>query len=556
MPRLARTLPVAWTAILVLVLTWPMWTSPGYGLARDMVFTPRYPFGPSTFGVGSELPRAVPLDAVLATLTSVVDGQVAFRVLVFAVLFMIGWGASRILPDSPVVARCAAASVALWNPYVVERLALGQWALLSALAGLVWLWPAWQSALRGDRQAWPVVVAGSVFGSLTPTGGVLVTLSAIAAILTKPSRPALPIAALAGLAQIPWLLPSLLGAHAASGDPSGVVAFAARAERPGGVWPTLLAGGGTWSPFIVPESSQTNAGHLVLLFFAVVLALGAVPGARHYPGMLVAALVCLPIAGLVHLPGGESLLRWAIVEIPGAGLLRDGQKWVLPWVVLVIAGTAVAMRTVHAWLVRRAGDFVWIGIGLVVLLPVLLIPDAPARTWAATNPVEYPTDLRQAVSMIDSQGGGAVVTLPLVSYRRFEWGNHLSAADPVARWSSTEVIVSDQLMTSAGALDGESERVRAVATALAGGDPSLELRRLGVRWILQYLDTDPPPTPLPARGLELVHSGPHVRVFEVSGPIVSVPRPVPLWAWAGYVGWLSAGLLGVLMILARRLRRR
>ena len=155
-----------------------MWTEGGYGLARDLVFTPRAPWTLDAIGMGTTLPRAVPLDAVLAGLTSVVDGAVVFRVAVAGVLLLAGAGAHRLLggrccPATSVAVRCVVAVAAVWNPYVVERLALGQWSLLAGVRRVVVAAARRTAACsRGTASAWFAVVAAATWlGSLTPTGG-------------------------------------------------------------------------------------------------------------------------------------------------------------------------------------------------------------------------------------------------------------------------------------------------------------------------------------------------------------------------------------------------
>ncbi len=168
--------PDALAAVTTIALTWPLWHTSGYGLSRDLVFTPRHPWNLDALGMGTAVPRAVPLDAVLALVTSVVDGQVAFRVLVAGVLLLAAAGAHRMLSDLPVVARSVVAVAAVWNPYVVERLALGQWALLAAYAALWWLVPALRRAVAGERAGWLAVVGWVWLGSLTPSGGAMLVL--------------------------------------------------------------------------------------------------------------------------------------------------------------------------------------------------------------------------------------------------------------------------------------------------------------------------------------------------------------------------------------------
>ena len=49
----------------------------------------------------------------------------------------------------------------------------------------------------------------------------------------------------------------------------------------------------------------------------------------------------LGLAALLALPLGQDALRWAVAELPGAGLLRDGQKWLAPTATLSASGVEV-----------------------------------------------------------------------------------------------------------------------------------------------------------------------------------------------------------------------
>src|SRR5206468_1421995 len=88
-----------------------------------------------------------------------------------------GLGVAAVLRRQPVAARLAAATAAVWNPYVVERLALGQWALLWSYAALPWLIVT-ITAVRG--RAGLAARAGTLAAaSITPTGGVIAAVSAV-----------------------------------------------------------------------------------------------------------------------------------------------------------------------------------------------------------------------------------------------------------------------------------------------------------------------------------------------------------------------------------------
>ncbi|MDQ2749164.1 MAG: hypothetical protein M3Y44_06525, partial [Actinomycetota bacterium] len=128
----------AWAAVLAAVLLWPI-TRAGYLLGHDMVFTPRQPLDLASIGVSTASPRAVPLDALVALAERVLDGAVVGRLAVIVPLVAVGVGAAALLGSRSLSARLASCTLAIWNPFVVERLALGQWALLWAYAALPWL---------------------------------------------------------------------------------------------------------------------------------------------------------------------------------------------------------------------------------------------------------------------------------------------------------------------------------------------------------------------------------------------------------------------------------
>ena len=75
-------------------------------------------------------------------------------------------------------------------------------------------------------------------------------------------------------AQLPWLLPTILGDAGLISDPRGIAAFAARAERPGGAVWSLLGLGGIWDASSAPPSRAGAFGHASSLLVVAGLALG------------------------------------------------------------------------------------------------------------------------------------------------------------------------------------------------------------------------------------------------------------------------------------------
>jgi len=136
--RIARSgIGWSWAAqLLVPLLTgWLLWPQrqAGYGLGHDMVFTPHQPLNVGSIGLGSASPRAVPLDALVALAGRLFGGQLTGRIALAVPLLLAGWGMIRLVRacgGCRLPALLLAGGGAVWNPFAVERLALGQWALL------------------------------------------------------------------------------------------------------------------------------------------------------------------------------------------------------------------------------------------------------------------------------------------------------------------------------------------------------------------------------------------------------------------------------------------
>lgn len=522
-----------WAVLLVAVLCWPMLSSGGYGLARDMVFVPSHGLGWDSIGLGEVPARAVPLDALLGVLSLVLDGAVLFRFCVFGTLLAVGWGAHRLLSGRHWTARALAATLAIWNPYVVERIGMGQWALLVAYAASWWLLPAVRDWVRdGTGRALGVAAAAVLLSSVTPTGGLLALLL-VGTVAGSTSRRGSSTGAprrlvtivLVGVgAQLPWVLPSLLGTSGLTSDSHGVAAFAARGEGPLGVWASVLRGGGIWNVHVVPASASGVLGVVGTLACLVALVVGLRGARRELPGLLPAAAVALVVALLAHLPGGTSVLEWAMANLPGAGLVRDAQKWLMPFVVLLVLCAGVALDAATRRARTSVPDLAWL-LAAVVLLPLMVLPDAGSVTRAALRPVHYPHELGVALDHVARHGDGALVTLPWGSYRSFSWGNDLSAADPVTKWSDNTVVADDRLRLPEMVLDGESRLAAEIGRALGGppGQLDEELARLGVRWVLTYSGTDSVVPPLP--GLRVVKQGKQVSLLEVRGTVTPQGSP-------------------------------
>lgn len=550
----------AWPLLLAVVLCWPLLTGGGHPLARDLVFAPRPPWTDATLGLGDAAPRAVPLDALVSLASVAVDGRVLATVALPLVLALAGWGVHRALGSLGTVARLAAAGFAVWNPFVVERLALGQWALLAGYAALPWLAMATTRWRRDGRLVDLAAVAcWLAVASITPTGGLIAAVTVLV-LGAETVRRTLPLAGIAAVLQLPWVLPGLVGSAGLTSDPEGVAAFAARAEGPGGVVVSVLGLGGIWDGLSVPASRETWWA-TVAAVVAVVVVVVAVPRlARAWGRGVTGRTVGLAVGGLLLAllsswgPGAD-LVRWIVETVPGGGLLRDSQKYAAGWAVLVACCVGVVTDLAVA-ATRRAGPELGVPLVLTVLLtPLLLLPDATRVTWPTVTPVDWPDSVTGLDALLDDLAGdegaeAAVATLPWRSYRLFDWGTGLTSSDPALRLLDRPVVVADELTVGEVVVSGESSLAASLGRALATSSPADALAATGISWVVVYRD-DPEADELDLTGLELEAESPELAVYRVS---TASGAPVPVTGsarWTVIAGNLLAALLVMFAAVTR-----
>jgi hypothetical protein len=519
-----------------------------------MVFVPHLDLGRDALGLGDALPRAVPVDAVVALLSSVVPGQVLQKLVLLATLVAAGLGAARLTPTPSTGLRAVAATAYVWNPYVAERLVLGHWALLVAYAVLPWLALSVADVRAGERGAAPRAVLLGAVAAITPTGGLLAVL-VVLPMLLWPGVRRRGLVAVGGFCAValnaPWWLPGLLHGGSPAGEGgvrAGVEAFAARGENALGPVGSLLGLGGVWNAQVVPDSRGTMLGVLATLIFLGLAALG-VRDLRSrlappiFGGLLVASCAGLLLAVLSALPGGTDLLTWLVGWVPGGGLLRDGQKWLAPYAVLLAPAVALGVGRL-AGRVREAD--------LARLVPlaatVLLLACLPDLAWGAAGrlrAVDYPGEWSQVRSNViearDHGLRGDVVVLPWSTFRSFAWNGDRTVLDPAPRWFPGSVVSSDDLAVSrsGGALvvPGEGERAAAARAALSSGHPGAALGRLGIGWVL--IERDQPPDGIPVPAGDVVHDGRTLRLIQLADAAPAAR------SWPGYAPWVVGADAGV-----------
>lgn len=547
--------PLLWSALLsVLLLGGAL--GPGHVLSYDMVWVPDLRLGADALGLGTALPRAVPSDAVVGVFDEALGGVVLQKLVLLLPLVAAGSGAAALVGPGA-VARLVAVSVAIWNPFVVERLAIGHWPVLVGYGVLPWVLLAGAEWRRSGvlPARLPVLL---VLGSLSASTGIVTAVAACAGAATRERRRWLALASLFLLANLPWLASGLLHAGSATSSADGADVFAPSGE---GLLPGPLAFitlGGIWNAQVVlPTRSGALAVALTVVLVALAV-LGARRGWSQVPAGLGRPLLWCWVIGLGltvatwALPG---VTGWLASTVPGAGLLRDGSRMLA----LAAPLTAVLAGRGAEALVHTLPDvFSRSMIALAcVLVPVALMPDAALGLSGRVAAVDYPEPYADLAGELRSLPPGDVVLLPFQSYRAPSWNNDgRPVLAPLGRYLPRRVVVEDRLVVDGRPLAGEDPRAAEVRRALEAPDERLRaagLRDAGIRYVLvEQL----PGVDVPDVEGDVIRQLDGLTLIDL-GPASTQPHPPVAWvvvmtlAWAGFTGLLALGLARAVLLRQR-----
>ena len=486
--RTLRWVVPGYALLLALAVTAPL-LAPGYLLLRDAVSTPRSYFSDAALGLSESAPRALPQDFLIAALTPVFDGGVLVKALLIAGIVLAGWGAGRLaellVPDAGMPGQLVAATVAVWNPYVAERLLQGHWSLLVGYGCLPWVAAAVVRLRGGGTVAGgAALVFWIALAGLTPTGLLLALVVGLVCVAVPGGGVsrlwcAGGVLVTAVLAASPWLVASALGDGLGSSPSPGVMAFAARAEPGLGTLGSLAGLGGIWNAEAVPSSRTTPLALVATLVLLAVVAIGVPTVLRRrsvLPLLVLAAVgVLLPAAAATG--PGLAVLRHVVEAVPAVGILRDGQKWVaLAMPGYAVAGAA-AMVTVRGRLRPGAAAVV----AVVALIAVL--PDLAFGVGGKVTSVRYPPGWAAVATLIDA-APSEVAVLPADSMRQFAWAGPVPVLDPLPRWVRANVLATGDLTISGKSVPGEGGHARDVQRMLLAGAPAETLAGAGVGWVV------------------------------------------------------------------------
>jgi hypothetical protein len=181
--------------------------------------------------------------------------------------------------------------------------------------------------------------------------------------------------------------------------------------------------------------------------------------------------------------------------IPGAGMLRDSQKWVAWWALPMAIGFALAIELIGKRL--RSANTRRSLLVAGALVPMLAMPDLALAGWGRLVAVHYPADWPAVRDHLDGDPRhGDVLVLPLQTFRQFGWNGDRTQLDPAPRVLSRTVVADDSLPVNGVVVPGEDQRAAAARQLVErGGDLRMGLQALGIGWILVEHGTPGPPPP-------------------------------------------------------------
>lgn len=549
---------------LALLVVGPL-LAPGYLLLRDAVSTPRSYLSDTALGLSESAPRATPQDFAIALASHLIDGGIVVKALLVAGLWLAGWGAARlvatVLPETALPGQFVAITLAIWNPYVAERLLQGHWSLLVGYGCLPWV-AVTMLRLRApdDGQRRWAGFCGLAFwialAGLTPTGLILaatVALTCVAAPGAGRARWLCAVTALgaAVIAALPWLTASALGGSLASSTASGVHAFAARAEPGLGTVGSLASLGGIWNAEAVPGSRTTLFAVLAAVVLIGVVATGLPVVARRPAALplLVLALVSVVLPAAMATGPGIAAAQAIVSAVPSLGIVRDAQKWVA----LAMPGYALAGAGAVVTLGRRIPATAAAAACCAALLVVL--PDLAWGVWGKVEPVRYPPGWAAVAAAVNADPA-TVAVLPADTMRQFAWSDPAPVLDPLPRWVRADVLTTGDLTISGRTVLGEGSRAREVQRLLLTGADPAALARAGVGWVVVESGTggDMGSSARTLDRLPVAYRDADLTLYRAGDTASDAPsgRPAVLVAHLAWLALLTAGAVGLAVAALRR----
>jgi hypothetical protein len=497
---------------------------PGYALFLDHIAVPD-PARPDGGHLSTpEGLRAWPLSGVTWAWSQLLPTWGFQHLVLLWALLGVGVGSGLVLRHWGWGPALAGSVLAIANPYLVERLLLGQAGLLLAYTSIPWIVLASRRGSSSIRVG--LASLACVPAALTPWGGLVAGACAVGVASARRRRPG-EIAgqlAVSALLCLPWLVPALR-MPPVQADPAGALAFRLADEGPG-VFASALTGGGVWSASAQLPARATFVGVAATAAAVVLALLGAWAVARvQRRSAVVLVLTWLSIPALATVLSGPALELWSGAQtVPAVAVFRDLHRILAPSVLALVLLMALGLREmVHLVARSQAAARVTLALVLPASLATMLVPGATGRLHTAYEPRPFSSEWSTVTSAIGSPPG-RVLSLPWQPLRRTGWMPQ-PFLDPTSR-AFRQTTLSDTTLTvqrdgrtitvrEPHAATGDDALVQFLSESKNGPVPAELLETSGVTHVLVWNDS-PGIVPGRPRGWEIAFSGVDFVVW--SGP--------------------------------------